>query len=483
MTMLDDKRKLIIMLALVLTAGFTATAVISYVVSSNSIREKITTSELPLTSDNVYTEIQKDLIRPTVISSMMASDTFLRDWVISGEQDVSRVTRYLKEIQERYGAFTSFFVSEKSRLYYQTGGVLKRVREDEPRDAWYFRVRKLDKPYEINVDPDLANKDALTIFINYRVLDYGGNYIGAAGIGLTVDAVRKLINQYQQRYGCTIYFVDRQGGFVLVDNESSVKPGTSIRDVPGLREIAADILRDGGGKFSYRNGDTSNLLNVRFIPELDWHLFVERDENRALQHTRETLYINLAISFLITVIVLLATTLTIRRYQRRLENLATTDRLTGLANRQAFDLLAPQAMLEQSRSGAPLLAMMIDIDNFKAVNDRHGHLAGDGVLQQAAAIIRSNLRKSDIVCRWGGEEFLVVLKGTSEEQGRLLADKIRNAVELHGFRHGDQPIAVTLSIGITACRSGDTIDQMISRADRALYAAKAGGRNLVQSEN
>lgn len=480
--MLDDKRKLVIILALVLTAGFSATTVISYVVSSNSIREKITTSELPLTSDNVYTEIQKDLIRPTIISSMMASDTFLRDWVISGEQDVSRTTRYLQEIKARYGAFTSFFVSEKSRLYYQTEGILKRVQEDETRDAWYFRVRKMEKPYEINVDPDLANKDTLTIFINYRVLDYGGNYIGAAGLGLTVDAVRKLITQYQQRYGCTIYFVDRQGKFVLADSDN-VNPGTSIRDVPGLRDITANVLREGGGTFSYRNDDNNNLLNVRFIPELGWYLFVERNEDRALQHTRETLYLNLAISLLITAIVLLATTLTIRRYQRKLEGLATTDRLTGLANRQAFDLLAPQAILEQSRSGAPLLAMMIDIDEFKLVNDRHGHLAGDAVLQQVAAIIRGNLRKSDIVCRWGGEEFLVVLKNASEEQGLLLADKIRNAVELYGFRHEDQLIAVTLSIGITTCHSGDTIDQMIARADRALYAAKAGGRNLVQSEN
>ena len=478
--MLHDKRKLIIILSLLLGTGFAATTLVNYYVSKAAIRGSIIASELPLTSDNIYSEIQKDLVLPVTISSMMASDTFLRDWVLAGEQDVGKITRYLREIKDRYGAFTSFFVSEKSRFYYQTEGVLKRVDKDEPRDAWYFRVRDMKTPYEINLDPDLANKDALTIFINYRVPDYDGRYIGAAGVGLTVDAVRKLITNYQSRYQRNIYFVDKQGRIVLFGNDVTA-PGTSIHTMEGLDGIAPRILKEGAGSFQYRSGGLDYLLNVRFIPELEWYLFVERSESEALEDIRSTLYLNLSISLLITVIVLFATSLTINRYQRRLEKMATTDKLTGLANRQAFDLLISQTIRELGRTPAPLLAILIDIDNFKPINDRLGHLAGDSVLRQVAATIRQMLRKADIVCRWGGEEFLVVAKNIAEAEGRQLAEKIRSAVESGPFSHNGETIAVTVSLGIAAHGQGETAEQLIARADQALYAAKAAGRNVVHS--
>ena len=136
--------------------------------SRASLRSEISLNALPLTSDNIYSEIQHDLLRPVFVSSLMATDTFLRDWVIGGEVGDQSITKYLKEIQTTYNAFTSFFVSEKTRTYYHADGILKKVSPTEPRDIWYFRVRDLKDDYEINVDPDLANKDAMTIFKTFR---------------------------------------------------------------------------------------------------------------------------------------------------------------------------------------------------------------------------------------------------------------------------------------------------------------------------
>lgn len=195
-----NRRRLLLLLSLILCVGFFATTLSSYYVSKKAIRDAIVSRELPLTSSNIYSEIQKDLVQPILVSSTMAHDTFLRDWVLCGEKTPAEMARYLNEIKARYGAFSSFFVSELTSIYYTGNGMLKRVRRDEPRDDWYFRVRAMKMLYEINVDPDLANKDALTIFINYRVFDFDGNYIGATGIGLTVDAVRRLITDYQQRF-------------------------------------------------------------------------------------------------------------------------------------------------------------------------------------------------------------------------------------------------------------------------------------------
>lgn len=185
------RRSLYILLTLVMAGGFLTISLLNYHTSKKAIHDSIVTSQLPLTSDNIYSEIQKDLIRPILISSLMAGDTFVRDWVLGGERDGTAMQRYLKEIMERHGAFTSFFVSDATRNYYHADGLLKQVREGEERDRWFFRVREMKEPYEINLDPDIANKDALTIFINFRVYDFDGRFIAATGIGLTADSVQK----------------------------------------------------------------------------------------------------------------------------------------------------------------------------------------------------------------------------------------------------------------------------------------------------
>ncbi len=124
--------RLYIFLILLLTAGFAVTSVTSYLSSLESIRNGIVLQELPLTADTVYSEIQKDLIRPVFVSSVMATDTFLRHWVLQGEVDQSRISQYLTDIKARFGAVTTFFVSERTHKYYYPAGVLKVVKEDEP---------------------------------------------------------------------------------------------------------------------------------------------------------------------------------------------------------------------------------------------------------------------------------------------------------------------------------------------------------------
>ncbi len=183
-------------ISLLLIIGFLLATLTSYFISINSLHDQIVYRELPLTSDNIYSEIQRDLLRPVFISSLMASDTFLRDWVLKGEEDVGDIKRYLKEIKEQYNAFTTFFVSEQTRNYYHLDGILKQVSSEEERDQWYYRVKKMRDPYEINVDIDMANNDAMTVFVNYRVYDYQHKFIGTTGVGLSVESVISIINRY-----------------------------------------------------------------------------------------------------------------------------------------------------------------------------------------------------------------------------------------------------------------------------------------------
>lgn len=477
---------LVLLLLFLLGSGFLTTSLLSYYASRDSIRQNIVNTELPLTSDTIYSEIQKDLIRPTQIASMMSRDTFLRDWALAGEQNPEPVTRYLREIQDHYGTFTAFFISEKTRTYYQAKGVLKQVQENQPRDAWYFRVRSMDEPYEISVDPDMANADRLTFFINFKVFDYQERFIGVAGVGLTVDAVVKLVDDYQRRYDRNIFFTDRNGHLVLTGVEGGpmgARRGQSLSEVPGLEKLLEVLPQPKSGDYRYDEHQRSHFLNVRYIPELEWFLFVDKHEEGALAGIRHSLYLNLLICLLVTAVVLTLVSLVVRRYQQRIAALATTDSLTNLPNRRGFELHVEQALQEAQRDSSPLCAVMLDLDNFKQINDRHGHLAGDEVLRSFAERLRAALRQSDILCRWGGEEFILLLKNTDRHAAHELAEKLRQHCADQRYPMGGEALQVTVSLGLSQWQPGEALHDLLGRTDRALYRAKQAGRDRVCEEH
>jgi len=474
--MRERKNRLVILIALLLVSGFTATSLVSYFVSRSSLRSQIAQNELPQTSDNSYSEIQRDLLRPIAISSFMATDTFLRDWVVNGEQDQSRITRYLKAIQIQYNTFTSFFVSEKTKIYYHADGILKTVRPDEERDRWYFRVREMIPDYEINVDPDMANKDAMTIFVNYRVYDYDETFIGATGVGLNVHAVKKLIEKYQMDYGRNIFFVDDQGSVVL-RGSSFPKKQKNIHAMGGLSDIAVEILSVQNGSFRYVHKGKTVHVNTRYIPEFGWYLLVEKTEEKAIRQILNALLVNLAVCGVITLVVVIVTSLTISFYQRRLEKMAVTDNLTGAYNRHAFDIIFDQNLKDVHRKETCISIILFDIDNFKRINDNFGHVAGDMFLQHITRIALSNIRSSDVLCRWGGEEFIILLKECTIDDAFNMAETIRAAVkETPAFYEGKE-IAATISLGVAQYRAPESQESMLSRVDGALYDAKHKGRD------
>lgn len=481
MRSLPEKFRLLGWLTFILVAGFLTTSIASYVVSRNTIRQGIADQALPLTSDNIYSEIQKDLLRPVFISSLMANDTFVRDWIINGEQDPDQIVRYLREVKEKYGTISSFLVSGRTLRYYYGEGILKTVKAEEPADIWFFRVRDMPAPYETNVDADMANRGAMTVFINHRVVDYSGNFIGAIGVGLTLDAVSRLIENYQARFHRRIFFVDQDGSVVLAGKSMQGLTG-SIRNLPGIRDVAPEILQKAATptQTSYRQDKATVLVNSRLIPELGWYLVVEQSDREEVQPVQEVFFLNLGVSAGVTGLVLVILLFAVNRYQRRLEQMAATDALTGLVNRQACELIFRQSMLEAERNGQALSVILFDADLFKQINDTLGHLAGDRVLQELAKLAKASVRESDAVSRWGGEEFLVTLRDCPLENALAVAEKLRRAVAEHDFGLGDAGLTVTISLGVAQFQAPESGSDLFARADLALYLAKKNGRNCVE---
>lgn len=163
--------------------------------------------------------------------------------------------------------------------------------------------------------------------------------------------------------------------------------------------------------------------------------------------------------------------------------LALIDPLTGLSNRRAAFARLAALSAEGERIGRGFALMILDIDRFKSINDRHGHIAGDRVLVEVARRLTDNLRETDLVARIGGEEFLVALPDTPLVQARLTAERLRRAVEVDPVpldQHGNQAAFVTLSIGLCpGPGQNESVEDALHRADQALYSAKARGRNMV----
>jgi len=160
-----------------------------------------------------------------------------------------------------------------------------------------------------------------------------------------------------------------------------------------------------------------------------------------------------------------------------LDHLASTDKLTGAWNRRRLEEAAVNEMERLRRYDHPLSLILIDIDFFKKVNDRFGHSIGDQVLADLADIVKSTLRTTDSISRWGGEEFVVLCANTTLSTVTMLADRLREKIARTEFQVVQH---ITVSMGAAECLAGETWEQWFNRADAALYQAKAGGRNQVQ---
>ena len=162
-----------------------------------------------------------------------------------------------------------------------------------------------------------------------------------------------------------------------------------------------------------------------------------------------------------------------------LHTVAVQDRLTGCWNRVRIEEIIRQELERLKRYGHPASILMLDLDNFKQVNDRHGHMIGDAVLRDFGSMLRHTIRATDVAGRWGGEEFIVVMPFSSFSDAVRIAERIRQALERQKFPQG---VEVTTSIGISGCRSADSWESWLCRADAALYKAKTSGRNQVKIE-
>ncbi|NEV61049.1 GGDEF domain-containing protein [Thiorhodococcus minor] len=226
----------------------------------------------------------------------------------------------------------------------------------------------------------------------------------------------------------------------------------------GVRDLAT----------AYREGyrETARLVRISDRMQLDLH-----EANRKLTSQAEDLKrLNAALQAEIE-----------RREQleQELRRIASIDELTGTHTRRHLLELGEHEQRRRSRHGHALAVLMMDLDHFKRINDGFGHAAGDQLLRDFGFLLRSSLRKGDIAGRFGGEEFLAILPETDLETAKAVAERLCARVRANETLWNSRTLSVTVSVGVAALCADETLDKVIGRADHALYAAKAAGRDRV----
>jgi diguanylate cyclase (GGDEF)-like protein len=464
-------------MGLLLLLGFGGTSALSYFSLRGTLNRQLANSTLPLTAKAISADLERSLTRPVLVSSSMARNTFLRQWVEEGERDEAEMVEYLRDLLSQYRVTTAFFVSERSGRYYHPDGVLKIVSAGDPGDRWYYRLRSSAVPFEVNIDRDTADPSRVTAFSNFRVADRAGRLIGAIGLGIDVRELSRELGAYQQRHGARVLLVARDGRVLLTSDGPPGPPAPkSLEAVPGLAAHAARLLREPQASLQLGQGQGQLFVNSRQIPELGWVLVVLQHSDPRQDPLLPILWRHLLIALLVSAVVLLLANATVGSYQRRLQLQANTDKLTGLLNRTAFDPLFAELVQEAIRRQQPLALLLLDIDFFKAINDTHGHALGDQVIQHVAGRLQRAIRRCDRVFRWGGEEFLILMPGCGAAQAIERGEALRQALRSEPIHLPANP---TICCGVTTFRPGETDQELLLRADQALYRAKRKGRDRV----
>ncbi|AMW81600.1 GGDEF domain protein [Pseudomonas yamanorum] len=352
----------------------------------------------------------------------------------------------------------------------------------------YFQIHQqnpnaglfISRPFKIRCECDQVWR----IAFSRRVPGPNGEFAGVAVATMRLAYFDQLFNSLTIGSGSSINLLNSDG--ILLAQQPLLESDMINKDL-SMRPNFKRMLREGSGSFSGLSSISGKqrLYTFTSVGALPLIVVVALSNDDVFAAWRRATVLISGATGVLCIGLLWLTWMLRRELRRRyraekvLSELAATDALTGLANRRTLDQRLRLEWERAQRSGEPLALLMIDVDHFKAFNDRHGHQGGDEALRNVARVIGSNIRRpADLAARYGGEEFAVILPDTDRDGASTIAEHIRSAVEHLPPADGDA-LSVTVSIGLSTWdkRRRGSLEELLLSADRALYDAKHSGRN------
>ena len=473
-----SRTKIFILSLLTIVLCFLATTAISIHFLSKVI-DANEQNEARLIAANIHAHIRDFLATHASAAKTMAGDYFVKEAVREDarkprlDPGMPELSRFLRGLVSSTGIDTAYLVSDATHRYFSHQGLHKVINpqdRDNPaheHDTWYpaFVETGLDRNIQLDTNP--VEKDEWTIFFNNRILDDDGKLLGVCGVGIGMSHLQALLRDLEARYGVEVRMVNeaktsrigsRQASFdkrylTLVESSTPPKP--------------ISFSRTGDKGWECRVG----------LSQFDWELIVQSSHSAASPFSFFIL-INILLFLCIFGVMFFVIHKLNHSEKEMLTKIARIDPLTGLENRSGIDRV--HGMLQEGST--PGAFFLFDVDGFKAINDTMGHPVGDILLQRIGGILQTSFRKSDVVSRLGGDEFMVFSPGLQGDE--RIDNKARQLEEaMHEIRRlRDSPdesdVAISFSIGVALFpQHGKTFDELYNCADTALYHAKATGKD------
>ena len=411
-----------------------------------------------------------DVFSEAIAISQSMNNTFIRDLLkneynFSVQAQSEILKKYLSDIVYKFGYSTAFLADSKTMAYFSEHGYSKTVDINNPDDDWYQAFKDSGKQYELNVDNDQANYNRLTIYINMRILDNSGNFLGVCGVGVPVKQVMTLMQTLETQSDISIKLVSSDGIVRVARSGQLVFQRTE-------QELRAMLKKyDYSQPYYYEPKKEDGYTVVKYIPECDWFAVIDYEGGKS--SARSTMLFKnlmLCLIVLLSVLVIFNTILNlVTKHTEKFAEEALEDQLTGLKNRRSYALEIER--LNKRQNLADICVVTMDINGLKMTNDSFGHTAGDDLLRGAATAMKAYFGKNGWrIFRTGGDEFVAITTKPVPEKDSIISDFKAQL----GLFHHELIKELSVSIGLAkACENDITcVEDLIKIADKKMYADK-----------
>ncbi len=432
----------------------------------------------------LFSLITSEVISPLNIAQYMATDEFLIHYVQQENIEPKKLKKYLTKLSEKYNVIS--VIALKKHALKKQALIIDSSDEKTAlpaiKKAWLQQLNQMDAPQVAYVN-DASNKH---LYLSVRLVDQDNVFLGFVGIAININSLSRVFNQFYQRFGYELYFVDQDDNITLSSQQlmlrKTLEPARKKEKLQSLNWYFPYIKQQESHYLATQTivmpDSSQRIISQMPLKALNWRIFI-----LALPSTEQSGYWQLfmrklAIFVLVSFVLYAIFSFTINYFKSHLVKGSDTDYLTQLPNRSYIHWKYAQLRHQYDN----ICVVIADIDHFKIINDTHGHLMGDEVLKKVAKMLNSNLRHIDLTGRWGGEEFIMILPGTTAEQGQEVIDRIRIAITEVIFTSTSTNANFNITVSFGVCDSqlaSLNLKDMIAKADQALYQAKSNGRNQV----
>lgn len=466
MKMSKNKSQFILVFAIAQTIGLAVSAMIALfgTVEKQSVEHQKALSP-------IFEFVIDEIIQPLYFVAGIAESSNLYDLMNSESIVDNDITNELQRLKNQTG-YNFFVASEKSKKQYNADGSSFELTKGEV--EWYYRAKEKDQ----KMVGAIGNRQSPHLYFDIKVFDENACFSGFIGLGIPLRRFLKSFDSGKSIYDYELIIVDDATNVVFATESSLMADGHKISTLQELPWYQA--LSD-----SQRNQDSINneivsvsgnklLIAEMDVEEINWKIYLINPLKLRQGKLLSSFLLQTSLIFLIVLLLIVLGKILIEVVNSHKSKLVL-DPLTGLPNRlhleNEFERLHQQ--------NVEMCLIVLDIDHFKSFNDNFGHSGGDVVLTETVKTIESELRETDVIVRWGGEEFVMLLPSCPKHTGLKLAEGIRNSIEKKVIALSNQHVQVTASIGVSYSKNPSSLSIMFEDADRCLYKAKNTGRNKV----